>query len=121
MCGICGIVDPTRRITSAELKMMSDTMRHRGPDAEGTWVSEDHGFGLGHRRLSIIDLDARSNQPFVSDDGMVSLSFNGEIYNFHDIKHLLETKGYRFRTQSDTETILHAYTEWGTDCVHRFR
>jgi len=121
MCGICGIVDPARSVESAELKKMADTMRHRGPDAEGVWVSEDRAFGFGHRRLSIIDLDARSNQPFVSDDGLSCLCFNGEIYNFPEVKHLLETKGHRFRTQSDTETILRAYAEWGTDCVHRLR
>ena len=112
MCGICGTVDPTGKIESSELKKMSDIMRHSGPDAEGVWVSADHVFGLGHRRLSIIDLDPRSNQPFVSDDGNVILSFNGEIYNFLDVKHLLEAKGHKFRTQSDTEMMIHAYQEW---------
>ncbi len=121
MCGICGIVDPSKSIATAELQRMADSMRHRGPDADGVWVSPDRGFGFGHRRLSIIDLDARSNQPFLSDDGMLALTFNGEIYNFLEIKHELETKGHHFRTQSDTEMILHAYAEWGTDCVRRFR
>lgn len=121
MCGICGIVDPSGGVEPEELKKMSDTMRHRGPDAEGVWVSPDRVFGFGHRRLSIIDLDARSNQPFVSDDGQLILCFNGEIYNFVEIKHLLEMKGHQFRTRSDTEMILHAYQEWGTDCVDHFR
>lgn len=121
MCGICGIVDRSGHVTEELLKSSSDRMVHRGPDAGGTWHSADRVFGLGHRRLSIIDLDPRSNQPFVSDDGSLALSFNGEIYNFADIKQVLIGKGHKFRTSSDTEVVLHAYQEWGTDCVDHLR
>jgi len=100
---------------------MTDCMSHRGPDARGTWISSDRRIGLGHRRLSIIDLDPRSNQPFFSDDGSVVLVFNGEIYNFTDIRKELEDKGHRFRTTSDTEVIVRAYAEWDLECVRRFR
>jgi asparagine synthase (glutamine-hydrolysing) len=121
MCGICGIVDPAGKITEEMLKTASDRMLKRGPDAGGVWLSGDRVCGLGHRRLSIIDLDPRSNQPFISDDGRIALTYNGEIYNFKDIKQALEAKGHHFRTASDTEMIVHAYQEWGLECVQHFR
>ncbi|HEY3295229.1 MAG TPA: asparagine synthase (glutamine-hydrolyzing) [bacterium] len=120
MCGICGIIDPAG-IDPLLLERMTDGLAHRGPDARGTWISPDRRVGFGHRRLTIIDLDPRSNQPFISDDGEMALTFNGEIYNFHDIRRELAAKGHRFRTESDTEVILHAYDEWGFDSVHRLR
>ena len=120
MCGICGIVDP-QGVDSALLNRMTDGLAHRGPDARGTWISSGRRVGFGHRRLTIIDLDPRSNQPFISDDGNLVLTYNGEIYNFHDIRRELAANGHRFRTESDTEVILHAYDEWGVECIDRFR
>lgn len=121
MCGIFGIVDLSGGVDEQVIASANRRMQHRGPDAGGSWISADRMFGLGHRRLSIIDLDPRSNQPFLSEDGQVALSFNGEIYNFKDIKQELRQLGHRFRTESDTEVILHGYLEWGTGLLPRIR
>ncbi|MCX5744437.1 MAG: hypothetical protein NT062_18255 [Proteobacteria bacterium] len=96
---------------------MTDAVAHRGPDARGTWV---HGpVGLGHRRLSIIDLSPDANQPMVAASGAV-ITFNGEIYNFLELRAELEAAGHCFRSHTDTEVILAAYDEWGLDCIERF-
>ena len=102
---------------------MRDTMLHRGPDGAGTWISPDGKVGLGHRRLAIIDLSNKASQPMGNSDGLVQISFNGEIYNHAEIRQELElTRKYTWKTShSDTEVILHAYEEWGIECVHRFR
>jgi len=98
-------------------------MLHRGPDGAGTWISPDGKVGLGHRRLAIIDLSNKASQPMGNSDGLVQISFNGEIYNHAEIRQELElTRKYTWKTShSDTEVILHAYEEWGIECVHRFR
>jgi asparagine synthase (glutamine-hydrolysing) len=121
MCGICGIIDPVRKVNPDLLSRMTQIMFHRGPDAGGTWISGDGTIGLGNRRLAIIDLDPRSNMPFQSDDGKLVITYNGEIFNFQDVRRELEAKGHRFRTNSDTEVILHAYQEWDFDCIGKFR
>jgi asparagine synthase (glutamine-hydrolysing) len=102
---------------------MRDTMRHRGPDGAGVWVSDDHRIGLGHRRLSIIDLSEAATQPMCNEDGALWISFNGEIYNHADIRAELEQiGGHTWKTDhSDTEVILHAFEQWGIDCLHKFR
>jgi asparagine synthase (glutamine-hydrolysing) len=97
---------------------MRDVITHRGPDEAGLHV--DHRAALAHRRLSIVDLST-GQQPLSNEDGSVWISFNGEIYNHVDIRRDLETRGHRYRTKSDTETIVHGYEEWGDDCVHLFR
>jgi asparagine synthase (glutamine-hydrolysing) len=97
---------------------MNSTMVHRGPDGDGVFI--DGGVGLGHRRLSIIDLST-GDQPMSSADGQVTIAFNGEIYNFQELRKELEDKGHRFRTKSDTEVIIYAYVQWGTDFVRRLR
>lgn len=97
---------------------MADVVKHRGPDGEGFWA--DGCVGFAHRRLSIIDLSPLGHQPMQSDDGSVVLVYNGEIYNFHNLRMELESLGCAFRSKSDTEVLLHAYREWGADCVHRF-
>src|SRR5688572_30602649 len=97
---------------------MRDILSHRGPDGAGTH-SDAHAL-LAHRRLSIVDL-AGGHQPLSNEDGTVWVTYNGEIYNHADVRMVLEGKGHRYRTKSDTETIVHAYEEWGDDCVHRFR
>jgi asparagine synthase (glutamine-hydrolysing) len=124
MCGLVGCLTSSDRfrVTAPYLDRMRDTMAHRGPDGAGTWISNDGAVGLGHRRLSIIDLSNAASQPMASDDGAVQLIFNGEIYNHAEIRRELESLGHRFRTDhSDTEALLRAYLQWGRDCVHRFR
>jgi len=120
MCGICGKVyrDPSARVQDVEIEAMRDSMLTRGPDAGGLYI--DRHAGLGHRRLSIIDL-AASSQPMSNEDGTVWIAFNGEIYNFKELRDELLARGHRFKTNGDTETIVHAYEEFGEDCVTRLR
>lgn len=118
MCGICGILNFDRRaVDQSTLTSMCDAMRHRGPDGEGQLV--DRHLGLGHRRLSIIDVGGGA-QPIGNEDGAIQVVFNGEIYNFIELRLELEGCGHRFRTKSDTEVIVHAYEQWGAECVKRF-
>ena len=120
MCGIAGRFnfDPLRPVERDVLEAMTDSMTHRGPDAVGYFVAP--GIGLGHRRLSIIDLSTGA-QPLANEDGTVWTVFNGEIYNFADVRAELIALGHRFRTGSDTEIIVHGYEQWGERCVERFR
>ncbi|HEX4113393.1 MAG TPA: asparagine synthase (glutamine-hydrolyzing) [Stellaceae bacterium] len=125
MCGVAGFVLPGQpRDAGQRLKAMTDRVRHRGPDGEGFFVQSTadgrHTIGLGHRRLAIIDL-ATGDQPITHQSAGVTLVFNGEIYNFQELRRDLEAKGHRFRTSSDTEVLLTAYIEWGLRCVERFR
>jgi asparagine synthase (glutamine-hydrolysing) len=118
MCGICGIFDFSGRPIDAELlQKMNSSINHRGPDGDGTYLFRN--IGLGHRRLSIIDV-AGGAQPIGNEDGSVQVVFNGEIYNFIEIRKELEALGHRFTTRSDTEVIVHAFEQWGKDCVKRF-
>lgn len=114
MCGISGIV---RRLADesipAIIKKINDAMSHRGPDADGFWI--EGGVGFGHRRLSILDLSSAANQPFEDASGRYVMVFNGEVYNFNEIKEQLA--GYPFRTTSDTEVVLAAYAKWGPSCL----
>lgn len=120
MCGIAGyIVKSDRYRTDQELlKKMTDSMIHRGPDAEGQWT--DERVALGHRRLSIIDLDVQSNQPLFSHDEKYVIVFNGEIYNYIELKQELIERGAVFKTKSDTEVIMEAYRAYGAACFNRF-
>src|SRR5215813_4122161 len=121
MCGICGIAIPkqlNRRVSESRLIAMRDTLTHRGPDDSGLYLGA--GVGLGHRRLSIVDLGG-GRQPMSNEDGTVWIAFNGEIYNHRELRPLLESKGHRYRTSSDTETIVHLYEEFGTASVQRLR
>lgn len=124
MCGLVGAFRPTggEVCGSSVLEQMRDRMAHRGPDGAGLWRSHDGVCGLAHRRLSIIDLSAAAAQPMANSDETVLITYNGEIYNHADIRRELESLGkYRWRTDhSDTEVLLHAYEEWGLDCVDRF-
>jgi asparagine synthase (glutamine-hydrolysing) len=118
MCGICGVFDLAGEpVERGLLTQMNRAIRHRGPDGEGEFV--DHEIALGHRRLSIIDLDSGA-QPIGNEDGSVQIVFNGEIYNFIELRDELEKFGHRFQTRSDTEVIVHAYEQWGVDCLKRF-
>src|SRR5690242_1452563 len=119
MCGIAGIVETGGRPADASLlRAMTTLLRHRGPDGDG-FVCRGP-VGLGHRRLAIIDL-VTGDQPMASDDGAIWIVFNGEIYNFRELRWELESAGARFRTSSDTEVILRAYEAWGPECVRRLR
>ncbi len=118
MCGIFGEVGYRGGAGRATERALS-AMRHRGPDASGEW--SDGLCALGHRRLAIIDLSEAGRQPLSNEDGTVWVTFNGEIYNFADLRKELEGAGHRFRTRTDTEVIVHAYEQWGTACVKRFR
>ena len=120
MCGICGVVRITGPGVDTELlRSMASTMRHRGPDDEGVWCSADRRVGLGHRRLSIIDLSPAGHQPMQEATGRLWISFNGEIYNFQELREELVKLGHAFHTATDTEVILEAYREWGLDCVKK--
>ncbi len=121
MCGICGIAVPkklNRRVDESLLNRMRDTLNHRGPDDGGSFI--EGGIGLGHRRLSIVDLGG-GHQPMANEDGQVQIVFNGEIYNHNDHRPMLEARGHRYRTASDTETIIHLYEEFGANAVQYLR
>jgi len=122
MCGIAGIA--TRRPDSGlgdEIARMTATLRHRGPDDESHWLAPDGCVTLGHTRLSIVDLSPRGRQPMSNEDGTLWLSFNGEIYNWRELRAALEAGGHRFRSDSDSEVILHLWEEIGEDALLRLR
>src|SRR5262245_58091179 len=120
MCGIAGIAgcDQLPGDTPVRALRMRDVLTHRGPDEAG--LHWDRVAAIAHRRLSIVDLTS-GQQPLANEDGTVWVSFNGEIYNHADIRRELQGRGHVYRTKSDTETIVHAYEEWGDAAVHRFR
>jgi asparagine synthase (glutamine-hydrolysing) len=113
MCGICGIYGAG--VDHGLLQKMMGSMTHRGPDGSGLYVT-DH-IALGHRRLSIIDVELGA-QPMSNESGDIYIVFNGEIYNHIELKVVLEQKGHLFKTSCDTEVILHAYEQWGEECVN---
>tara|TARA_B100001123_G_scaffold305220_1_gene340968 strand:- start:171 stop:2099 length:1929 start_codon:yes stop_codon:yes gene_type:complete len=119
MCGIAGTLDMKLGATTDPrvVERMTETLRHRGPDDGGTWT--DGGVGLGSRRLAVIDLSPRARQPIANEDGQVRVVFNGELYNFLELRTELESKGHRFRSGTDTEVIVHLYEEEGVACVRR--
>lgn len=118
MCGIAGILDLKGVTGREDLLRMTDCLAHRGPDGSGIW--REGPVGLGHRRLSIIDPES-GHQPMATPDGRLHISYNGELYNFRELRRELEEKGHRFRTSSDTEVVLEAWRRWGPDCVLHFR
>ena len=120
MCGIAGIFHPDvpKPVDPARVEAMTDALAHRGPDGSGVWTAP--GVGLGHRRLSIIDLSDAAAQPMLTPDRRLALTYNGEIYNFREVRAELEAKGHVFATQSDTEVILAGWRQWGLDCLERF-
>jgi len=123
MCGICGFLEPSP-CPLPEMRQAIDgmchTLRHRGPDGQGVFLDNDPPVALGHQRLSIIDITG-GQQPMANEDQTIHIVFNGEIYNYQEIRHLLQNKGHVFTTSSDTETIVHAYEEWGHTCLHHLR
>jgi asparagine synthase (glutamine-hydrolysing) len=121
MCGIAGRFNylTARPVERDHIVAMCDLIAHRGPDESGLFL--DGCVGLGHRRLSIIDLTPTGRQPMATPDSQVVIVFNGEIYNFAELRRDLESRGHRFRGRSDTEVLLAAYVEFGVDCVRRLR
>jgi asparagine synthase (glutamine-hydrolysing) len=116
MCGILGLA--TKRMPDQSILIaMRDAMSHRGPDDAGLWISSDNRVCLSQRRLAIIDLSSDGHQPMADSSGRVHITFNGEIYNYLDLRKELQSKGRNFRTINDTEVILEAYLEWGEGCV----
>ena len=105
-------------VSPADLRNMTDAIAHRGPDSEGFYT--DSFVGLGHRRLAIIDPSPAGHQPMITPDGQYAISYNGEIYNFRELRPELEALGCQFRSRTDTEVVLHAYAQWGVKCVNRF-
>ena len=129
MCGIVGFVDSLKTLGGEDLRAIVDRMSasvlHRGPDDGGSWAEPAAGLALGHRRLSILDLSPEGHQPMVSADGRLVVVFNGEIYNFIELRNLLESAGHRFRGHSDTEVLLAGFSQWGFEqtlkkCVGMF-
>jgi asparagine synthase (glutamine-hydrolysing) len=119
MCGVTGVISLRgEAVSPVLLKRMTDAIAHRGPDGEGQWI--EGPVGLGHRRLAIIDLSPAGHQPMLASNYRYVLSYNGEIYNFRELRTELEALGYWFRSQTDTEVVLNAFAAWGTDALMRF-
>lgn len=123
MCGIVGAWEFKNKNKVGEplIKSMTDCLYYRGPDDTGIFVDEKNNIGLGHRRLSILDLSPAGHQPMANDDQTIWITFNGEVYNFSEIRKDLIKKGYSFKSNSDTEVIIKSYQEWGIDCIQKFR
>ncbi|MBS1975364.1 MAG: asparagine synthetase B, partial [Bacteroidetes bacterium] len=118
MCGITGILNfKQQSVEQAVIKKMTDAVAHRGPDADGFFVENE--MALGHRRLSIIDLSSAANQPFIDNSGRYAMVFNGEMYNYAEVKSTI--KEYAFKSNGDSEVLIAAYAKWGADCIQYFR
>lgn len=119
MCGVAGILNFSQRpVLRDEILLMTDSIAHRGPDGEGIFL--DGNIGLGHRRLAVIDLSAAANQPMQAADGLYTISYNGEVYNYKELREELLSKGYTFQSNSDTEVVLKSLIEWGVDALDKF-
>lgn len=119
MCGIAGILNFSGQpVAHNQIKSMTDSLSHRGPDGEGQWIEEN--IGLGHRRLAIIDLSPAGRQPMQTSKGRFTITYNGEVYNFKELRAELESLGYQFHSNTDSEVVLNAYAEWKEKCVKRF-
>src|ERR1700759_1546007 len=121
MCGIAGVYAPGRRPSTKSLDRMLAVMAHRGPDDMGTQSLANGALVFGHLRLSILDLSPLGHQPMSTPDQNTWITYNGEIYNFREIRKELRSLGWSFKSDSDTEVILAAYRQWGLSCVDRFR
>ena len=118
MCGIVGFIDKNKNLEI--LSNMLEVQLHRGPDDSGVYFDEKSGVNLGHNRLSVQDLSSKGRQPFISDCGNFVIVFNGEVYNFKDIRKELINLGYKFVSNTDTEVVLYSYKEWGIKCLQKF-
>src|SRR6185503_155577 len=121
MCGIAGIWSLSKEpLTKEKLIRFTDSLAHRGPDGGSYWIERSGSLGLGHRKLSILDPSPLSNQPMSYANDRYRIVYNGEVFNFLELKRELEIKNYRFTTTTDTEVVLAAYDCWGKDCLHKF-
>src|SRR5512135_1309046 len=120
MCGIVALFSRREPIARAALERAAHALHHRGPDGRGFWVSPDGRVGLGHARLSIIDL-ATGDQPIASEDEQTRIVVNGEFYGYEAIQRELEARGHRLGTRSDSEIALHLFEDYGVQCLHRLR
>ncbi len=120
MCGIVGFCSCSKKVDEEILTSMRDALTHRGPDDAGIYIDEENNVGLGHSRLSIFDLSSLGRQPMSNENGSIWITYNGEVYNFKEIRKELIERGYSFKSNSDTEVLIKAYEEWGIDCVHKF-
>src|SRR5262245_46691549 len=120
MCGIAAFFSRKKALSIKTLERATATLHHRGPDHQGCWISADARVGLGHTRLSIIDLSS-GDQPMANEDQKLRVIVNGEFYGFERIRSELERDGHQFRTRSDSEIALHLYEEWGVHCVQHLR
>lgn len=120
MCGIFGIIDSRKEVATDLIGRMADRLAHRGPDDRGIWVSPDRRVGLAHRRLSIIDLSSTGHQPMLDASARYAMVFNGEVYNYIELRNELEGLGHHFKGAGDSEVVLAAYAEWGEACLPRF-
>ena len=120
MCRIAGIIDPQHTRLQEDILQMRDAMQHGGPDGAGVFVDAEKGIALGHRRLSLLDLSTAGAQPMQDARARYQLVFNGELYNYAELKEELQALGYHFRSNSDTEVVLYAFIAWGTEAFHRF-
>ena len=119
MCGIAGIVDLNGRpVEKMNIKRMTDAIKHRGPDGEGQWTQDN--VGLGHRRLAIIDLTEAASQPMFSSDGRFVIIYNGELYNYRELRKRLQNLGHQFQTNSDTEVLMAALITWQEAALKEF-
>ncbi|MFN6092639.1 MAG: asparagine synthetase B, partial [Bacteroidota bacterium] len=119
MCGIAGVFQfNDQKVDATKAQLMCDVMAHRGPDGEGAWYNSNASVALLHRRLSIIDLSGAAAQPMISDDHNVVIAFNGEIYNYIEIRNELIAHDVSFKTNSDTEVLLQSYMHWGVKCLN---
>ncbi len=121
MCRIAGIYNPSASDIEHDILVMRDAMHRGGPDGKGIYVDVENNLALGHRRLALLDLSEAGHQPMQSEDGNIQIIFNGEIYNFLEIRKQLEQEGFKFFTQTDTEVIINAYLFWGTNCFELFK
>ena len=121
MCGIAGQINFKKQVTETDIAAMNDALRHRGPDGFGVYLNEQKTVGLGHRRLSFLDLSEAGKQPMSVADGKVWITYNGEIYNYVELRAELETKGYKFVSNTDTEVILNGYLAWGYEVLNRLK
>src|ERR1700688_4747980 len=119
MCGISGFLDRRADLGQDELRRrigaMSERLAHRGPDGHGVWLDHEAGLAFGHRRLAIIDLSPNGSQPMVSAEGQIVLTYNGELYNYRELREQLAAKGRRFRGESDAEVLTEAIAAWGVE------
>jgi asparagine synthase (glutamine-hydrolysing) len=121
MCGIAGQVNFSKSITERNIQLMSEAVRHRGPDGDGSYINPSQTASLGHRRLSFLDLTEAGKQPMTNEDGSLWITYNGEVYNYIELREELEKAGHRFLSHTDTEVILHGYEQWGAEVLNKLK